>query len=52
MGLADISVSENRYCIRSFSRLKSSTNVFDIEHFSRSKTLRHPDDTSIRARYC
>ena len=37
-GLADISLSENHYCIRSFSRLKTCNNVFEIEHFSRSKT--------------
>ena len=37
-GLADISVSENHYCIRSFSRLKTCNNIFEIEHFSRSKT--------------
>ena len=36
-GLADISVSENHYCIRSFSRLKTCNNVFEIEHFSISK---------------
>ena len=39
------------YCIRSFSRLKTCNNVFEIEPFSKSKTvvrMRHPDDTSIR----
>ena len=47
-GLADISVSENHYCIRSFSRLKTCNNVFEIEHFFQIKDLRHPDDTAIR----
>ena len=47
-GLADISVSENHYCIRSFSRLKTCNNVFEIEHFFQIKDLCHPDDTSIR----
>ena len=37
-GLADFSVSENHYCIRSFSRLRTCNNVFEIEHFSISKT--------------
>ena len=42
-------VSENHYCtIRSFSRLKTCNNVFEIEHFFQIKDLRHPDDTSIR----
>ena len=31
-GLADIRVSENDYCIRSFSRLKTC-HVFEVEHF-------------------
>ena len=46
-GLADISVSENHYCIRSFSPLKTCNNVFEIEHFFQIKDLRHPGDTSI-----
>ena len=37
-GLADISVSEKHYSIRSFSRLKTCNDVFEIEHFFRSKT--------------
>ena len=36
-GLADISVSESHYCIRSFSRLITCNNVFEMEHFSISK---------------
>ena len=43
-GLADINVSKNHYCIRSFSRLKTCNNVFEIEH-----DLRYSDDTSICA---
>ena len=34
--------------MRSFSRLKTCNNVFEIEHFFQIKDLRHPDDTSIR----
>ena len=46
-GLADISVPANHYCIRSFSRLKTSNNVIEkfnndmqkvIKHVFRSKT--------------
>ena len=48
-GLADISVSENNYYIRSFSHLKTCNFVFKIEHFFQIKDLRHPDDNSIRA---
>ena len=46
-GLEDDSVSENHYCIRSFSRLNTCNNVFEIEPFFQIKDLRHPDDTSI-----
>ena len=46
--LADISESEKHYCIRSFFRLKTSNNIFEIEPFLQIKDLRHPDDTSIR----
>ena len=46
--LADISVSENHYCIRFYSRLNSCNNVFEIEHFFQIKDLRHPEDTSMR----
>ena len=46
-GLADISLSENHYCIRSISRLKTCNNVCEIDFFQ-IKDLRHPDDTSIR----
>ena len=51
-GLADISISENQYRIRSFS-----SNVFEkfnngmqkvIKHFFQIKDLHHPDDTSVR----
>ena len=44
-GLADISVSKKSllHHIRSFSRLKTCNNVFEIELFPD-----HPDDTSIR----
>ena len=46
-GSSDDSVSENHYCIRSFSRLKTCNSVFEIEPFFQIKDLRHPDDTSI-----
>ena len=45
-GLADISVSENHYCIRSFSRLKTFNKIFEVE-FLQIKDLRHSDDASI-----
>ena len=48
-GLADDSVSENHYWRRSFSRLKTCNNVFEIEPFFQIKDLRHPDDTSDTA---
>ena len=43
-GLADDSVSENHYCIRSFSHLQQR---FRNRTFFQIKDLRHPDDTSI-----
>ena len=43
-GLADISVSENHYCIiRSFLQQR-----FQSRTYFQIKDLRHPDDTSIR----
>ena len=46
-GLADDSVSENHYYIRSFFSLEHLQQRFRNRTFFQIKDLRHPDDTSI-----
>ena len=40
-GLSDISVSQNYYCIRSFSRLKTWNNVFEKFNNGVQKVIKH-----------
>ena len=52
-GLEDISISENHYCIRSFSRLKTCNNVFEKFNNGMQQVIKHVSSPkAVYARYC